>query len=505
MEWATQIIGKITGKVLQAKEDNRGSASNNTIDNAESSNTEWDPNLRAKNKGKDKASTSRVSFVECDIQTGNILARLQDKMELMTSQQHMAECCICRVPNSFRNVKPEAYTPQLISIGPLHRGDERLKGMEEQKLRYFKEFAERDGMDRMKIEDLVMCIQDKEAYIRACYSENFNEITSSDFIEMILLDAVFIIEFFQDSNDGHFQNLKPWMIFDIREDLMLLENQLPFFIIQEIHDKACHARQETIRIPFLKLAAVHFGKYMFSQGVQNTDPDDEEGISRHSTALIRSLMLQESIERNYVEGTKHFTDLIRSFMLKGSIRREFIFEAFPVKLKYNAVMLRQAGMKFQVTEDKCLVNITFEKGVLKIPRLEVDYCFERLVRNIMAFEQCFTPFEAYVCNYIMFMDLLIDSAEDVDLLAENRIIQNLLGDDAALSDMMNKLCETIPDTYTCYDDICGKMNAYYENPWNHRKATLKLVYFADIWRGTGTVAAAILLILTLIQTIKAFL
>uniref|UniRef100_A0A6N2MH31 Uncharacterized protein n=1 Tax=Salix viminalis TaxID=40686 RepID=A0A6N2MH31_SALVM len=37
------IIGKITGKVLQAKEDNRGSASNNTIDNAESSNTEWTP------------------------------------------------------------------------------------------------------------------------------------------------------------------------------------------------------------------------------------------------------------------------------------------------------------------------------------------------------------------------------------------------------------------------------------------------------------------------------
>uniref|UniRef100_A0A6N2MXE1 Uncharacterized protein n=1 Tax=Salix viminalis TaxID=40686 RepID=A0A6N2MXE1_SALVM len=62
--------------------------------------------------------------------------------------------------------KTEAYTPQLISIGPLHRGDERLKGMKS-KIEIFQEFAERDGMDRMKIEDLVMCIQDKEAYIRA--------------------------------------------------------------------------------------------------------------------------------------------------------------------------------------------------------------------------------------------------------------------------------------------------------------------------------------------------
>ncbi|KAG5226381.1 UPF0481 protein [Salix suchowensis] len=420
---------------------------------------------------------------------GDILVRIKDKMELMTSQQDMAECCICRVPNSFRNVKPEAYTPQLISIGPLHRGDERLKGMEEQKLRYYKEFTERqDGDVRKKMEELVMCIKNKEADIRACYSENFNEITSSDFIEMILLDAVFIIKFFQLSN-GQSLNLKPWMIFDIREDLMLLENQLPFFIIEEIHDEAYRARQETISIPFLNLATVHFGKYLFSQGVQETD---------HFTD---------------VEKSRHFTDLIRSFMLKGSIQRRFIFQAFPVKLKYNAVMLRQAGMKFQVTEDKCLVNITFEKGVLKIPRLEVDYCFERLVRNIMAFEQCFTPFKAYVCNYIMFMDLLIDSAEDVDLLAENRIIQNLLvekgiilhwlGDDAAVSNMINNFCENIGDNYTCFGDISRELNAHYENHWNHRKATLKLVYFPNIWRGTATVAAAILLILTFIQTISS--
>ncbi|KAG5226380.1 UPF0481 protein [Salix suchowensis] len=439
-------------------------------------------NLRAKMKGKDKASTSSVSYIEREreiVKTGNIVARLQDKMELTSQQDMMAEyCSIFRVPNSFRNVKPEAYTPRLISIGPLHRGNEKLKGMEEQKLRYFKEFAQRDGMDRKKIMDLVMCIQDKEAYIRACYSENFNEIESSDFIEMILLDAVFIIEFFQHSNDGKYGNFKPSMIFYIREDLMLLENQLPFFIIKQIHDEACHARQETISYPFLYLASVYFasvyfGKYMFSQGVRLTDDE---------------------------KGTKHLTDMIRSFMLKGSIQCNY-YRFSPVKLKYNAAMLRQAGMKFQVTENICLVNITFEEGVLKIPRLEVDYCFERLVRNIMAFEQCFTPSEAYVCNYIMFMDHLIDSAEDVELLAQNRIIHNLLGGGAALSNMINKLCETIPDTCTCYDEICGEMNAYYENRWNHRKAPLKLVYFPNIWRGTATVAAAILLILTFIQAV----
>jgi hypothetical protein len=187
-------------------------------------------------------------------------------------------------------------------------------------------------------------------------------------------------------------------------------------------------------------------------------------------------------------------------MLNGAIQRSYSF--YPIKLKYSAVKLRKAGVKFQVTHDKCLVNIKFEKGVLKIPRLEVDCSFERLVRNIMALEQCCYQSEAYVCNYIKFMDLLINSAEDVDLLAQNGIILNWLGDDAVVSKMIKKLCETITDTYT-YDDLCRKMNAHYENRWNHMKATLKIVYFPRVWRGSATVTAAIMLILTLIQTITS--
>ena len=428
------------------------------------------------NKGKDIASTSCVLNIKPNTGMTDILTQLQNKMGSLTSQQDRAEwCCIYRVPNSFRKVRPKAYTPKLISIGPLHRGDERLKDMEEQKLRYFKGFSERDGIYKKKIEDLLIIIQDKEARIRASYSENFSEITSSEFIEMILLDAVFIIEFLEDSNDiEHYsESVKPWMIFDIREDLMLLENQLPFFIIKEIYEKGF--RKQATCFPFLDLANVYLGKYTCSQALQNTGRD--------------------------VEGSRHFTDLLRNFMLKGAIQPRCNFN--PIKLKYNAVMLREAGVKFQVTEDKCLVNITFEEGVLKIPRLEVDYCFERLVRNIMALEQCCYPFKAYVCSYIKFMDHLIDSAEDVGLLVRKGIILHGLGDDAAVSNMINKLCETITGTYTFYDDICGKMNAHYKNRWNHRKATLKLVYFPNVWRGTATVAAAILLILTLIQTITS--
>ncbi|KAG5226370.1 UPF0481 protein [Salix suchowensis] len=401
-------------------------------------------------------------------------------MKELSSKQNRDHCCIYRVPKSLRNVNWKAYTPLLISVGPLHREIKRIQTMQNHKWRCFKEFTEQDGMNKEKIRDLVVIIQNKEKYIRFCYSEKFNQISSCDFTEMILLDAVFIIEFLKEYK--HPKNFEPRMMFDIKEDLILLENQLPFSIIWGIYSEINRDFQDVHAtwISFLDLVTDAFGK--------NTG----------GSFLNRVTYSQNE---QSVNGSKHFTDLVRHFMLKGSIERSYSFD--PVKLKYSAVMLRKAGVRFQVTRDSCLVNITFDKGVLKIPQLEVDHNFERLVRNIMAMEQCLYEREAYICSYIKFMDHLIDSAGDVGLQVEKGIILHWLGDDAAVSNMINNFCENIGDNYTCFGDISRELNAHYENHWNHRKATLKLVYFPNIWRGTATVAAAILLILTFIQTISS--
>ncbi|XP_034903995.1 UPF0481 protein At3g47200 [Populus alba] len=418
---------------------------------------------------------ARASNGEDYDMTRNIMTRLNIKLDSSPPQQDLSKRCIYKVPNLLRNVKPEAYTPQLISIGPLHHGDAKLEIMEREKLICFREFKRNHRMSEERIMDLVNIIRNKEKNIRQYYSKNFDKIGGMDFIEMILLDAVFIIEFIKESNDGP-KNLEPWMMFDIKEDLKLLENQLPFFIIEEIYDEVHSARQELPSIPFLRLATLHFGKNAFPDLMRvNNDPKVKE--------------------------SRHLTDLLRNLMLHGVSERDFTFRN--IKLKYSAVMLRKAGVRFRVAEEKCMVNIRFEKGVLEMPRLEVDYSFERFVRNIMALEQCYKPFEAYICNYIKFLDHLINSAEDVGLLVRKGIILHWLGDDAALSNMINKLNENIGETSTCYDDICQKMNDHGKNRWNYRKATLKLVYFTNVWRSTATVAAAILLILTLIQTITS--
>ncbi|KAG5226367.1 UPF0481 protein [Salix suchowensis] len=463
----------------------------NDIEQARASNMENDiEQARATNMEEDKASSAnKGKYIDVgnasDIEMAtNIVEKLDNEVRLMSfqpnsSESRRSECCIDRVPKPLRNVNWKVYTPLLISIGPLHRGNKRLEAMEKEKLKYYKKLTERDGVDKKKKCDIVISITNQEERLRYCYSEKFKKIESSDFVEMILLDAVFIIQFFLESNDDtgpkHFE---PRMTFDIREDLMLLENQLPLFIIQEIYDWAAPHSQDAKAIPFLDLATCHFSKYSFLKKVE-TSPG--------------------------VEGSRHFTDLLRDLMLSGAIEpSNYILN--PPMLKYSIVMLRKAGVKFQATRDKCLVNIALDKGVLKIPQLEVDHNFERLARNIMALEQCCYSSEAYICSYMKLMDHLIDSAEDVGLLVRKGIIVHRLGDDAAVSNIINNLCENIGDiSYTSFHDISQGLNAHFENRFNRAMAILVLVYFPNIWRGTATIAAAILLILTFIQTVKAFL
>jgi hypothetical protein len=52
-----------------------------------------------------------------------------------------------------------------------------------------------------------------------------------------------------------------------------------------------------------------------------------------------------------------------------------------------------------------------------------------------------------------------------------------------------------------YNDLCKNLNSFYGNPWHKWKATLRRQYFSNPWRTAATIAAIILLLLTLVQTV----
>jgi hypothetical protein len=155
--------------------------------------------------------------------------------------------------------------------------------METLKLRYFKDFCFRTGKCQ---KELASIIEDNEINIRHCYADA-SRLSSKEFVRMILLDGIFIIELFlrkSEESKGDYILSKPLLTNHIMEDLILLENQLPFFILRELHERFSPPIQGKSTTPFLELA-------------WKCLPQVPKTPSRDST----------------VKEVKHFTDLLRTF------------------------------------------------------------------------------------------------------------------------------------------------------------------------------------------------
>ncbi|KAJ7964932.1 hypothetical protein O6P43_014661 [Quillaja saponaria] len=102
--------------------------------------------------------------------------------------------CIYRVPPHIRKVNDEAYTPEVISIGPFHFGNERLQFMERHKLRYLKSFLDR-AQYRKSFKEWVVYVTNLNPSVRSYYA-NLIELNDHDLAKVILVDASFILELF---------------------------------------------------------------------------------------------------------------------------------------------------------------------------------------------------------------------------------------------------------------------------------------------------------------------
>ncbi|KAG2672157.1 hypothetical protein I3760_13G027200 [Carya illinoinensis] len=444
------------------------------------------------------------------------------------------ECCIYRVPKRLREINEKAYTPRLVSIGPFHHRREELRNMEMQKLRYLRDFCYRT---RTSHEDLAANIQRSEVKIRRCYSETF-ELSSEEFVKMILLDAVFIIELFLRKSEiltEHKDHIlhQPCMERGIRSDLILLENQLPFFVLENL-------------FTLVPKPQVSSGCKNHKEGQQTEEL--KEGLSKNVfSSSFRDLSCQffESYgkppESSSIREVKHFTDLVRNFFFpptkltpNSPPPNQRVSESrSSIQCLYTATKLGEAALKFRPARERSLLEITFPENkclencpcfnlswlisclpclkttflakmqrFLEVPPFLVDDKTEGLFRNLMALEQCHYPSQTFICDYVVLLDNLITTKKDVSLLVEKKVIANELGSNAAVTDLINKLGLEIEENATFYSELTRKLNGYYENPWNRLVATLTSVYFHDFWRGTATVIGLVVLALTMWNFIR---
>ncbi|KAK7845814.1 hypothetical protein CFP56_008850 [Quercus suber] len=105
------------------------------------------------------------------------------------------------------------------------------------------------------------------------------------------------------------------------------------------------------------------------------------------------------------------------------------------------------------------------------------------------------------------LDFLTKTTKDMDLLCDNGIVDNYVGDNNAATLIVNNLHKNIlwVGLNTDYCKLCESLNAFYKDPRHIWKAILKQDYFSTPWRTATTVAVAILFVLTFIQTVCSIL
>ncbi|QHN76507.1 UPF0481 protein [Arachis hypogaea] len=409
------------------------------------------------------------------------------------------KCCIYRVSHEIRKSNEDAYTPKVVSIGPFHHGDQYLLNMEEPKRIFCRQFIERSM--RNNLESFVSCVQELEPMVRACYSDNI-KFTEEEHVMVILVDCCFILEFllkFHFGSTHHDAIILPLNLRDpIAYDLLLLENQVPFFVLDKLYNLAF----DSPPFPLLGLA---FYIALYSIIV----PDNI--LFGNIQALSNDNEIAHFIESNDDE-IAHFIDLSRKFLLTSSRLLQPSASGCLRKAEfphiYSATELNEAGVKFKVKKNnQCMLDLELSGHCLRVPSIRVTAFTEAILRNLIAFEQCHCMKESYLADYIVALDFLINTEKDVDLLIKKGIIENWLGDSNAVAEMFNGLALRVinPDFNVQYIRIFKELNAFCGHPCNKKVATLRRDYCNTPWKTVASIAGIFLLILTVIQTVFSIL
>ncbi|KAJ4722915.1 hypothetical protein OWV82_006346 [Melia azedarach] len=392
-----------------------------------------------------------------------------------------SDCTIVRVPAELRNVNEKAYEPVVLAIGPYHRGKNHLMAMEEHKLHYLKLLLERRGENN--VTRYLNTMRTLEERARKCYTQPIG-LETDQFVEMMLLDSCFITELLRkyrrpelrDVNDPIF-NLS-WMTKKLARDLLLVENQIPFFVLQEFSGMTLMPGEEKLFRPMI---------YSFFRIL----------IPGHYCGQYSD---------NSVQEIKHLLGFIHDSWLpspSGMRSPEIVTESCDWDLIRCATELKEAGIKFMEVKGDSLFDIRFDNGTLQIPRLIIEDDTESFLRNLIVYEQFSRDDNLnYVVDYMNFMDCLINSPKDVELLCQHGIIHNWLGDDEVVANMFNRLGDFVMvSDHNYYSEIFCNVNKHCGRRWNKWMAHLRHKYFNNPWALISFLAALSLLLLTSAQTL----
>ncbi|KAL5983527.1 hypothetical protein ACLOJK_017614 [Asimina triloba] len=492
--------------------------------------------------------------VEIDLELlSNCMRKRLDKYPCSDSPDPSGQPSIHRVPEHLcQGEDKSAYEPKIISVGPYYHGEPRLQAMEDHKWLSLRSFLDRNTA--VTLPQYLREMKALEARARSYYCEETTKLQQPhEFFQMMLLDGCFIVELFlkrtREKNELIYSTR--WMLPLITNDLLLLENQLPFFVLQKLFELAELQKLQECGFPSSVIClAIHFFGHLLPGKVDNPPRTEDVHHLLHLLHFFHSRRLvghptTSSLSSSHGSGSppessshsimgKAQPQQLQVFDLdtKGTAANISKWKSVKVLLQFlspaasrgrstkagspppqksipGAVELHDAGAKFKVKRGaNSYLEVTFHNGVMEIPYLLIKDSTSTLFRNLIAFEQCHPDSDCHFTSYAFFVDCIVNTPADVALLGQHKIIEHWLGEDEAVALLFNSLCKGVAiDTQTrhYFPMLFQEVRKYCETDWHTWRARLVHDYFSNPWAIISVAAAVVLLLLTVAQTVFAVL
>ncbi|TKW08452.1 hypothetical protein SEVIR_6G028500v4 [Setaria viridis] len=397
----------------------------------------------------------------------------QRQQDAAVTEQHrimMNTHRVSRVPGHIRTLNPDAYTPGLVAIGPLHARDaeRRLRQGNRLKLAYLNSLISRGHPDDSRhlalavIEGYVRLVAAREREARAMYAaEDVDDLSAEDFIEMLVLDGCFIIEHLVNVATGkeeQWLHATPFGPAQLSVDLVLAENQIPFFVLVDLITSTRLPEFDSVGydppVLLMKLVLYYLGNERFRDLSEALPPADDVC---HILHLVHEMVTTartrwEPPPRIHAGGVlmekmQEAARLLRRLLLLLLVL--LLYPTLPEESRWSARYgpevlpsardLKRMLLRFTKSPgnpSKAVAGIASVLGhvplatklahqdLLLLPQLRIEFGTAALLLNLMAFEQSAEQRAGDVSAYVWFMSKLVQSSEDATVLMAADVVRS---------------------------------------------------------------------------------
>ncbi|XP_012847054.1 PREDICTED: UPF0481 protein At3g47200-like [Erythranthe guttata] len=399
-------------------------------------------------------------------------------IEISPSVASNRQTILHRVPHHVRENKMHIYDPMVLSIGPYHHG--RSSG-----------FQETEQL-KEKIVDLTLNSNDKDLFRRKileridevryfCGGISTHEFDDDALAQMMLRDAccvLHIIKFDVKEVDLLVLRLGRTTVVSMLRDFLMLENQIPFWIIKLLIDLAIEDG-DTLLCTFLSDS--NFADYRLTEVPWKEGEEPLHLIEAHRITLVKEEIGADSRSQN-IDRQNNYSRRV-AFKIQSSPR-------------HSVTELKTKGIHFSPSSN-CLKDIR----ELCLPILHVTSNSKVFFSNTIAFEMSSESNTDYaVASYITFMKTLIENTEDVSELKKKGILFSTLANDNELVQMFKEIDGLDDYGSTALLDVQMKINKHCSIKTNTWMTELIYKYFRSPWTVIALFVATFLVVLTILQT-----